>query len=54
MEEEAREILKTGFTAETKATSNLATAIRRHFAVLRGEEIPFQPREAMRQPPKFT
>ena len=50
MEEEAREILRTGLTAETKATPNLAAAIRRHFAVIGGEEIPPQPREAMRRP----
>lgn len=54
MEEEAREILRTGLTAEKKASPNLAAGIRRHFAVLSGEEIPLQPREAMRRPPKFT
>jgi plasmid stability protein len=50
MEEEAREILKTGL-AETRVQKlNLAESIRRHVAPLGGVELVIPRREAVRRP----
>ena len=54
MEEEARDILKVVLTAERPGPSNLAESIRRRFAPLGGVDLPDQPRELMRQPPRFS
>jgi plasmid stability protein len=51
MEEEARELIKTGLTSETPRGANLAEAIRRHIAPLGGVELAFPPREPVRRPP---
>ena len=53
MEEEAREILKSSLTADPLSELNLAEAIRRRFAPLKGVELALPRREAMRQPPSF-
>ena len=53
MEEEAREILKTGLRAERFPRLNLAESIRRHIEPLGGAELAFPPREAVRRPPRL-
>jgi plasmid stability protein len=54
MEEEAREILKTGLRAKHVPRLNLAASIRRHIEPLGGVELAFPPREAVRRPPKLA
>jgi plasmid stability protein len=54
MEEEAREILKAGLTAEPAHRLNLAESIRRHIDPLGGVELALPSRERVRQPPKLT
>ena len=49
MEEEAREILKTGLRGESAPTGNLAESIRRHIAPLGGVELRLARREAVRR-----
>jgi len=51
MEEEAREILKAGVVAESAATGNLATSIRRRMAPLGGVELRLPQREPIRRRP---
>jgi plasmid stability protein len=53
MEEEAREILKSGVGAKPAPKLNLADAIRRRFAPLGGVELTIPRREAVRPPPQF-
>jgi plasmid stability protein len=53
MEEEAREILRAGLTAESAKSGNLADAIRRHIEPLGGVVLEIPPREAVRTPPNF-
>lgn len=54
MEEEAREILRLGVSAESHAKINMAQLIRRRIEPLGGVELAIPPREPMRTPPKFT
>ena len=54
MEEEARQILKAGLTAESVQRPNLADSIRRHIAPLGGVELALPPRQPVRRPPKLT
>jgi plasmid stability protein len=54
MEQEAREILKTGLRAKRVPQLNLAESIRRHIDPLGGVELAFPPREAVRRPPKLA
>ncbi len=54
MEEEAREILKAGLTAEPARGLNMAEAIRRRIEPLGGVELEIPGREAVRRPPNFT
>ena len=49
MEEEAREILKSGLSGESATRSNLAESIRRHLAPLGGIELKIPRREAVRR-----
>jgi len=53
MEDEARDILRTALSRRRSQPANLAEAIRVRFAPLGGVEIPFAPREPMREPPEF-
>ena len=53
MEEEARQILKTGLAVESGEQPNLAESIRRHIEPIGGIELPLPRREAVRQPPKL-
>ena len=53
MEEEARQILKSGLAAKPVSSTNLADAIRSRIEPLGGVELVIAPRELMRQPPKF-
>jgi antitoxin FitA len=53
MEEEAREILRAGLTAQSVRNGNLADAIRRHIEPLGGVVLEIPPREAVRTPPNF-
>jgi antitoxin FitA len=53
MEEEARQILKTGLATESGGQPNLAEAIRRHIEPMGGIEVTLPRREAVRRPPKF-
>jgi plasmid stability protein len=52
MEEEAREILKTGLNREG-GELNIVDAIRRHVEPLGGIELSLPSRDAVRPPPKF-
>jgi plasmid stability protein len=54
MEEEAREILKTGLGAKRAPRLNLAESIRRYIEPLGGVELAFPPREAARRPSKLA
>jgi len=54
MEEEARDILRSGLQAEAPGKElDLATAIRRHVVPIGGMDLALPRREAMRKPPKF-
>ena len=53
MEQEAREILKTGLAAETPPRPNLADSIRRHIAPFGGVELLVPPRERIRRRPRL-
>jgi plasmid stability protein len=53
MEEEAREILRAGLTAQSARNGNLADAIRRHIEPIGGVVLKIPPREAVRTPPNF-
>ncbi|MGH9558202.1 MAG: FitA-like ribbon-helix-helix domain-containing protein [Bryobacteraceae bacterium] len=53
MEEEAREILKSGLKAEPEKRLNLADAIRRHIEPFGGVELELPPRKPIRKPPKL-
>lgn len=52
MEEEAREILRSGLRAKAAPRLNLAESIRRYIEPLGGVELVLKPREAARRPPK--
>ena len=54
MEEEAREILRTGLSAKRFSRLNLAESIRRHIAPLGGVELALPPRQAVRRPPQMA
>jgi plasmid stability protein len=54
MEEEAREILRTGLRAKRVPRLNLAESIRRRIDPLGGVELAFPPREAVRRPPRIA
>ncbi|MGH9343717.1 MAG: FitA-like ribbon-helix-helix domain-containing protein [Terriglobia bacterium] len=54
MEEEAREILRTGLSAKPAKKLGLGSSIRRHFAPLGGVELEIPKREAVRRPPDFS
>lgn len=53
MEEEAREILRTGLMAKPAKKLGLGESIRRHFAPFGGVELELPKREAVRPPPDF-
>jgi plasmid stability protein len=53
MEAEAREILKTTLTGQTRARRGLADRIHARFSALGGVNLPKVPRDAMRPPPAF-
>lgn len=53
MEEEAREILKSGLSGDLNRQLNPAEAIRRHIEPLGGVELQLPKREPPREPPKF-
>ena len=54
MEEEAREILKSGLSAERRTRPNLAESIRRHIDPLGGVDLALPRREAVRRPPNLA
>jgi antitoxin FitA len=54
MEEEAREILKTGLSAKRIPRLNLAESIRRHIEPLGGVELALPPRQPVRRPRRFS
>jgi len=54
MEEEAREILKSGVRAKRVPRLNLAESIRRHIEPLGGVELAVPPRQAVRRPPPIA
>ena len=54
MEEEARQILRTALLAKKGVRSNLAESIRKYVEPFGGVALKFQPREAIRRPPKFA
>lgn len=53
MEEEARQILKTGLATEAGGQLNLAESIRRHIEPIGGVQLTLPRREAVRRPPKL-
>lgn len=53
MEEEARQILKTGLATESGGQANLAESIRRHVEPIGGVELRLARREAVRRPPSL-
>ena len=53
MEEEARQILKTGLATESGGQVNLAESIRRHVEPIGGVELTLNRREAVRRPPSL-
>ena len=53
MEEEAREILKNALNKSAAAPVDLATSVRRRFAVVGGVELAIPARQAIRQAPDF-
>ena len=54
MEEEAREILRTGLSTKRFSRLNLAESIRRHIEPLGGVELALPPRQAVRRPPQMA
>ncbi len=54
MEEEAREILKTGLIAKRLPRLNLAESIRRHIDPFGGVDLALPRREAVRRPPNLA
>ncbi len=54
MEEEAREILKTGLQGPAVHRLNLAQSIRRHLDSVGGIDIAVLSREPVRRPPKLA
>jgi plasmid stability protein len=54
MEEEAREILKSGLSAERRPRLNFAESIRRHIDPLGGVDLALPRREAVRRPPNLA
>ena len=54
MEEEARQILRTGLRTKTAARLNLAKSIRSYIEPLGGVELALPPREPIRRPPELT
>jgi plasmid stability protein len=54
MEEEAREILKTGLRAKGAPRLDLAESIRRYIDPLGGVELALPPRQPVRRPPKLA
>jgi plasmid stability protein len=54
MEEEAREILRSGLRAERLPRLNFAESIRRHFDPLGGVDLGLPRREAVRRPPNLA
>jgi plasmid stability protein len=54
MEEEARDILRTGLATSSPRKMNLAESIRRHIIPLGGVELAIPVREAVRRPPDFS
>ena len=53
MEEEAREILKTGVAQSEETCENWVKALRRRVAAVGGVDLPIPPRSPMREPPDF-
>jgi antitoxin FitA len=53
MEAEAREILSQALLAENPPQANMAEAIRKRFAPLRGVNLPILRRGGVRPPPDF-
>jgi len=53
LQDEAREILRTGLSRNPAQATNLAAAIRSRFAPLGGVELPPTPRQAIRPTPKW-
>ena len=54
MEEEAREILRTGLTSRPAQQAGLAQSIRRRIEPLGGVELDLPPRQPVRKPPKLS
>jgi plasmid stability protein len=54
MEDEARDTLRKELESERQPRRNLASAIRRRFSPLSGNDLPATPRAAMREPPDFS
>ena len=54
MEEEAREILRSGLRAERLPRLNFAESIRRHFDPPGGVDLALPRREAVRRPPNLA
>lgn len=53
MEDEARDILRSTLSAESRRPGNLAEAIRQRVAALGGVEMEIAPREPIRDAPVF-
>ncbi|SSC66016.1 FitA-like ribbon-helix-helix domain-containing protein [Ciceribacter selenitireducens] len=53
MEDEARDILRSTLSAESRRPGNLAEAIRQRVAALGGVELEIAPREPIRDAPVF-
>lgn len=53
MEDEARDILRTALSAESRRAGNLAETIRGRVAALGGVELEIAPREPIRDAPVF-
>lgn len=53
MEQEVRDILRAALEEQVAPTRNLGTAIHELFKPLGGVELELQPREQMREPPRF-
>ena len=54
MEDEARDILRSALSAEIPRPRNLGQAINERFGEQGGVDLPDVPREAIRQPVKFS
>ncbi len=53
MEEAAREILRAAVTDRRPSPPNLVETVRRRFAYVGGVDLPVEPREPAREPPRL-